>query len=141
LLTTSDSTSWASSSGRQLQHRLGWKEDRPFGHRAHFAAERERRKPLQEGGAEQSRRLEEREILFAESQSLKVLERVLDPGRDEIAPAVGKPSAVELERRRPLGDPLGDIALAHRELVQVDEKSRHFAGNANRQPGRPHFVG
>ena len=111
-----------------LEHRLGREEDRPLGHRAYVSAEPEPPQPLQERRTKQSRRLEERKLVFAEPKPLEIVERVLDPGRDEVAPPVREAAAVELKRRLPLGHPLREIALAHRQLVEVEEESRHPAG-------------
>ena len=111
-----------------LEHRLVREEHRPLAHRADLAREAQPGEPFEERGAEEARLLEEGELLVAEPKLLQERERVLDPRGDEVAPARRQVAAEELERRGPLVDPLRDVALAHRQLVEVDQQRLHRAG-------------
>ena len=110
-----------------LEHRLVGKEHRPLAHRADLTREAHPAEPLEEGRAEEPHLLQEAELVVAEPELLQEREPVLDPRGDQIAPARRQVAAEELEGRRTLVDPLGDIALAHRQLVEVDQERLHRA--------------
>ena len=109
---------------RYLEDRLVREEDRALAHRPHRPVSGGR-EPLEEGAAEEGGRLEVREVLVVERELAEEGEGFLDPGGDEVAEARRQGATEELKGRRALVEPLGEVALAHRQLVEVDQERLH----------------
>ncbi len=115
---------------RHFQHRLVREEQRPLAHRANLTGEAQAPETVEEGGAEERSALQIGELVVVEAEVGEECQGVLDPGGDEIAPAGGQVAAEELEGRRLPVDALGEVALAHGQLVEVDQEGRHGAGES-----------
>ncbi len=107
-----------------LEQRLVGEEDGAFGEAADVPTETKGRERLEEFGSEASRRGEEGECRSVESEVLERLEEPCDPGSEQVAPAGRERPAGDLEGRRFACESLGEVALRHRQLVEVDDERR-----------------
>jgi hypothetical protein len=103
--------------------RFAWEDHLAFGDAPDGAAEAEGAQVLQELFAE-AVRSEVLQVLLGEAQFQQGFQQVAQPCKDHVSAAEGIAAEEVLEDRRELGASAQEVALRHRELVEVGIESK-----------------
>ena len=99
---------------------LGGEDDRPLGHGGEIPREAEGLQPFQEILGEDAERPQISDVLLLEAQVAKVLHRLFEPRRHGVGIAAAA-AVKEVEHRPLFAHALLEIAVRHRELIEVGE--------------------